>query len=126
MSGAELQTNGMTNITLLEQASPIAYVTKHSAPILIIHGEHDELVHPNQAQVFFDKLKAVGVPARLIMVLYRDARLATCRILIHHAMSWCKPSLISSADHVAAATKNGKRQRPGAVQLTLSRYSLPI
>lgn len=66
--GPELERNGMTNMALLEQASPITYVTKKSAPILIIHGENDSLVIPDQAQVFFDKLNAADVPARLIMV----------------------------------------------------------
>lgn len=66
--GVDLEKNGMTNMSLLEQASPITYVTKKSAPILIIHGEDDQLVHPNQAEEFFDKLKAADAPARLIMV----------------------------------------------------------
>lgn len=64
----KMASDGMTNMALLEQASPIAYVTKRSAPILIIHGEKDELVYPDQAEVFFDKLKEAGVPARLVMV----------------------------------------------------------
>jgi acetyl esterase/lipase len=66
--GVELQEKGMTNDAILKQASPIDHVSKKTAPTLIIHGELDPLVHPNQAEVFFDKLKAVGVPARLIMV----------------------------------------------------------
>lgn len=78
--GADLETNGLTNMALLEQASPITYVTKKSAPTLIIHGERDELVHPNQAEVFFDKLKAAGVPARLIMVKNGTHGLATPNI----------------------------------------------
>jgi dipeptidyl aminopeptidase/acylaminoacyl peptidase len=78
--GPELEKNGMTNQVLLEQASPIIYVTKHSAPTLIIHGEHDELVYPDQAQVFYDKLKAAGVPTRLIMVKNGTHGLATQNI----------------------------------------------
>jgi len=77
---AALDQNGMTNDALLEQASPVTYVTKHSAPTLIIHGEHDELVHSNQAQVFYDKLKAAGVPTRLIMVKNGTHGLATPNI----------------------------------------------
>jgi acetyl esterase/lipase len=75
--GADLKKNGMTNLALLEQASPITYVTRKSAPTLIIHGKRDELVHPNQAQIFYDKLKAAGVPTRLIMVENGTHGLAT-------------------------------------------------
>lgn len=78
--GADLEKNGMTTHALLEQASPITYVSKHSAPTLIIHGERDELVHSNQAQVFYDKLKAAGVPSRLIMVNNGTHGLATPNI----------------------------------------------
>jgi acetyl esterase/lipase len=64
----ELEEKGMTNDVILKQASPVFHVSKKSAPTLIIHGEDDELVHVNQAEVFFDKLKATGVPARMIIV----------------------------------------------------------
>ncbi|MGZ4975408.1 MAG: prolyl oligopeptidase family serine peptidase, partial [Limisphaerales bacterium] len=82
--GADLEKNGMTNDVLLEQASPVTYVSKNSAPTLVIHGEHDELVHSNQAQVFYDKLKAAGVPTRLIMVKNGAHGLATPNIKPSH------------------------------------------
>lgn len=75
--GVELQEKGMTNDVILKQASPIEHVSKKTAPTLIIHGDHDELVHVNQAEVFFDKLKATGVPARLIIVKNGTHGLAT-------------------------------------------------
>jgi acetyl esterase/lipase len=78
--GVELQDKGMTNDFLLKQASPIEYASKKSAPILIIHGDHDELVRPNQAEVFFDKLKSAGASARLIMVKNGAHGLATPNI----------------------------------------------
>jgi acetyl esterase/lipase len=64
----DLQEKGMTNDATLKQASPVEHVSKKSAPTLIIQGDQDPTVHPNQAEVFFDKLKKTGVPARLIMV----------------------------------------------------------
>ena len=78
--GVDLEENGMTNDFLLKQASPVEHVSKKSAPTLIIHGERDELVHMNQAEVFFDKLKATGVPARLIIVKNGTHGLATPNI----------------------------------------------
>ena len=53
---------------LLEQASPIAHVTKHSPPTLVIHGDKDEVVPLQQGEVIVARLKEVGVPAKLIVV----------------------------------------------------------
>lgn len=75
--GVELQEKGMTNDVILKQASPIEHVSKKTAPTLIIQGERDPTVHVNQAEVFFDKLKATGVPARLIIVKNGTHGLAT-------------------------------------------------
>jgi len=50
------------------KASPINYVTKGDAPLLIISGEKDNLVSPKQAQLLFDRLKAAQVPTKLIVV----------------------------------------------------------
>jgi acetyl esterase/lipase len=53
---------------LLEQASPIAHVTPQSPPTLVIHGDKDEVVPLQQGEVIIAKLKAAGVPAKLIVV----------------------------------------------------------
>jgi len=53
-------------IELGKVISPINHVTKDDAPTLIIHGDADELVPYQQAQIMVDKLKEVGVPAELI------------------------------------------------------------
>ncbi|MDB6057874.1 MAG: lipase/esterase [Verrucomicrobiales bacterium] len=92
--GVELEENGMTNQAVLKEASPVTYVTKHSAPTMIIHGTRDELVHPNQAQVFYDKLKAAGVPTRMTLVRNGTHGLATPNIdpareeLVQQAADW--------------------------------------
>jgi acetyl esterase/lipase len=43
-------------------ASPAFHTAKSNAPFLIVHGTHDESVPIAQAQEFYDKLKAAGVP----------------------------------------------------------------
>lgn len=92
--GVDLVKNGITNQALLNEASPVTYVTKHSAPTMIIHGLRDELVHPNQAQVFYDKLKAAGIPTRMTMVRNGTHGLATPNIdpgraeLVQQAADW--------------------------------------
>ncbi len=54
-----------TRLDLARQASPVTWVTKQAAPLLIMHGTRDELVPVDQSQRFYDKLKAVGADATL-------------------------------------------------------------
>jgi acetyl esterase/lipase len=53
---------------VLARASPVAYVTADDPPFLIIHGEKDSVVPPSQSQELYDRLRAAGVPATLLMV----------------------------------------------------------
>jgi acetyl esterase/lipase len=52
---------------ILKQISPITYVSKKSAPALIVHGDADKLVPLQQSELILSKYKAVGVPAKLIV-----------------------------------------------------------
>jgi acetyl esterase/lipase len=47
--------------------SPVYHVTKDSAPTLILHGDADKLVPIQQAEVMVERLKADGVPAKLVV-----------------------------------------------------------
>ena len=49
-------------------ASPADHVSKQDPPFLIVHGTRDGSVPIAQAQEFFDKLKAAGVPVAFIKV----------------------------------------------------------
>ncbi len=53
---------------LAMEASPINYVTKGDPPILIVHGDIDDLVPFAQSEEFAAKLKAAGVPSKLVTV----------------------------------------------------------
>lgn len=46
-------------------ASPVSYVNAEVPPMLIVHGQKDELVPPGQASAFVDLLKKAGVPVKL-------------------------------------------------------------
>jgi len=46
-------------------ASPTHYVSKDSAPFLILHGEEDQTIPPEQAKTLAAALKAAGVPVQL-------------------------------------------------------------
>lgn len=48
------------------EISPIYYLTTNTAPSLIIHGDADKLVPYQQAEIFIEKAKSLGVPAQLI------------------------------------------------------------
>ncbi|MDO8545713.1 MAG: alpha/beta hydrolase [Opitutaceae bacterium] len=50
------------------RASPLMYVTRDDAPILIVHGDSDPLVPVAQSETFFSALKESGVDASLYIV----------------------------------------------------------
>src|SRR5262249_10354176 len=52
---------------LLKKISPITHVSSDDPPMLLIHGDKDDLVPVQQAEVFVAKLKEAGVPAKLIV-----------------------------------------------------------
>jgi len=51
----------------LAAASPVTYVSAEAPPTLIMQGGADPLVHPAQSQELYDRLKAVGVQAQLLI-----------------------------------------------------------
>ena len=51
-----------------KKASPVSYLDKNDPPFLIVQGEKDESVNPDQAISLSEKLKAVGVKNDLIIV----------------------------------------------------------
>ncbi len=53
---------------VLQRASPVTYISKDDPPFLILQGDHDKVVNPAQSQELYDKLKAAGVDATLVMV----------------------------------------------------------
>jgi hypothetical protein len=52
---------------ILKRISPITFVNDRSAPTLIIHGDADVVVPMQQSERIIGKLKAAGVPAKLIL-----------------------------------------------------------
>ena len=51
---------------LFKKASPINYITKETAPFLILHGDEDRLVPIDQSRKLNEKLKAVGVTVQFL------------------------------------------------------------
>jgi dipeptidyl aminopeptidase/acylaminoacyl peptidase len=49
-----------------QQSSPMAHVRNATTPTLMIHGRNDPRVPPNQAQIFYRALRALGVPSELV------------------------------------------------------------
>jgi acetyl esterase/lipase len=52
---------------ILHQISPINHVSSENPPVLIIHGDKDDLVPIQQAEIMMDRLKDAKVPARLVV-----------------------------------------------------------
>lgn len=53
---------------LAKAASPVTYVDKNDPPFLIIHGEKDDLVSPNQSRLLSSWLSVNGVQNELVIV----------------------------------------------------------
>ena len=53
---------------LARQASPTTYVDKSDPPFLIIHGDADTLVPPEQSEILYNALKQAGVDATLHII----------------------------------------------------------
>src|SRR6202012_1812152 len=56
------------NKELATKASPITYADKNDPPFLIIQGEKDESVNPDESVSLSARLKEVGVKNELIIV----------------------------------------------------------
>lgn len=54
-----------------EAASPVAYATSETCPILFVHGTDDRLVPFEQSEAFYSQLRALGVATRLVAVAGR-------------------------------------------------------
>jgi acetyl esterase/lipase len=54
--------------SILKTNSPISYISSDDPPFLILQGEEDEVVSPDQSQLLYEKLSATGLPAQLVMV----------------------------------------------------------
>ncbi|MEW6404428.1 MAG: alpha/beta hydrolase [Chloroflexota bacterium] len=52
----------------LVMASPVTYITPDDPPFLILQGDKDRVVPPEQSQVLYDRLVGGGVEAQLVMV----------------------------------------------------------
>ena len=56
------------NSQIARLASPVTYVSADDPPFLILQGDKDNVVPPEQSQIIYDRLLAEGVPARLVVV----------------------------------------------------------
>jgi dipeptidyl aminopeptidase/acylaminoacyl peptidase len=55
------------NPDIFFQSSPINFVSESSAPTLLLHGDADELVPLEQAQLLHDKLDQAGVYNKFVV-----------------------------------------------------------
>ncbi|MBI5028975.1 MAG: alpha/beta hydrolase fold domain-containing protein [Chloroflexi bacterium] len=53
---------------VLVNASPVTYISSDDPPFLILQGDQDQVVPMEQSQILYDKLKAGGVTATLVIV----------------------------------------------------------
>lgn len=48
-----------------EERAPICHMEKLACPILLLQGDEDKIVPPNQAELMYDAVKARGLPCSL-------------------------------------------------------------
>jgi acetyl esterase/lipase len=67
--GIVSQVFGNVNGTdILQRASPTTFATQDDPPFLILQGDRDTVVPPSQSQTLYERIKAAGIPATLVMV----------------------------------------------------------
>jgi acetyl esterase/lipase len=60
--------DGCQDVEKLNWASPVSYASSDDPPFLILQGDKDKLVLPEQSESMYDSLVSAGVPATLIIV----------------------------------------------------------
>jgi acetyl esterase/lipase len=53
---------------LVKKANPVTYIDPNDPPVLLMHGDKDDLVPIQQSELFYDALTRAGVKARLVRV----------------------------------------------------------
>jgi acetyl esterase/lipase len=56
------------NSDIIKNASPVSHVSVDDPPFLILQGDRDTVVPPEQSQMLYEKLIEAGIPATLVMV----------------------------------------------------------
>lgn len=54
-------------IDLIRERSPINHIEKISTPLLLLQGDEDKIVPPNQSEVIYEALKKRGVPVEYFL-----------------------------------------------------------
>lgn len=54
-------------IDLIRERSPITHVDKIATPLLLLQGDEDKIVPPNQSEIIYEALKKRGVPVEYIL-----------------------------------------------------------
>ena len=58
----------LENLDAAAKANPINYITKNSAPMLLMHGTADNIVSPAQTDLLFQALKNHGIEAERYLI----------------------------------------------------------
>jgi acetyl esterase/lipase len=89
------ETNAFESVTDLEERkrigreiSPINHVTKNCVPTLIVYGDKDDYIPPQQSTIMIEKLKKFGVPSKIIVQKDGGHDELTIRAHINDAIDW--------------------------------------
>ena len=62
---ANIRQEAGTSAEAFRARSAVYHVEKIAAPVLLLHGAQDERIPVRQAEIFFEKVKAHGIPVKL-------------------------------------------------------------
>lgn len=54
-------------IKIIRERSPIEHINRITVPVLLLQGDEDKIVPPNQSEVIYKALKARGIPVEYIL-----------------------------------------------------------
>lgn len=80
------------------QVSPISHVTRDDAPVLLVVGDADNLIPPQQSRIMAAKLKEAGVPSELIVMKGGGHDEVTVREHIPQALAWFDKYLVKKGN----------------------------
>ena len=78
------------------QVSPLTHVSPDDAPTLLVVGDADEFIPPQQSQIMAAKLRAVGVPSELLVMKGGGHDETTIREHLPQALAWFDKHLAAS------------------------------
>jgi dipeptidyl aminopeptidase/acylaminoacyl peptidase len=68
MPAPSRETGGATEVRIYREASPISHVTSEDPPVLLMHGDADEIVPIAESEKMEGALRSAGIPVQFLRI----------------------------------------------------------